>query len=365
LPLPVRGDGATVLGTGAELKSTVCLLKGGQAFVGPHVGDLKNLETYSFFRETVDHMARLFDATPELVAHDLHPEYLSTRWAQEQGYWPAIAVQHHHAHLAACLAENDIEEPVVGLIMDGTGYGDDGTIWGGEILAGDARGYERIGHFEAMPLPGGDAAIKAPWRTAVAYLQEAFGSAIPELPFLRQHDWKAVAEMAAARFNSPVTSSCGRFFDAVAVMAGGRQIIDYEAQSAIEFMEAAGDSGKNSFPFELVAEGGMLIMPVRSIVCAVAEAVIEGIDLPAISTVFHRTLADMFTQAACWALKATGLRHVVLSGGVFQNRLLLEEVIKKFNRQGISVYTHSKLPAGDGCISVGQAVIGRAFCRGK
>ncbi len=358
-PITLAADGPPVLGVGAELKNTICLLKDQQALVSQHVGDLKNLEAYDFFKKTIDHLVRIFEVEPELAVHDLHPVYLSTRWAEEQNKLPVLAVQHHHAHLAACLAENGAEGPAIGLILDGTGYGTDGTIWGGEVLVGDLLRFERYGHFEPMPLPGGDAAVEAPWRTAVAYLHEAYDGELPDLPFLAMHDIGPIVEMAAKRFNSPLTSSCGRLFDAVAALSGGRQTIRYEAQAAIEFMQACQDLDNKPFPFEIENGKNGLILSVRAIIRAAAEAVRGGASFAEISARFHRTLIDLFLKVALRASRETGIKTVALSGGVFQNRLLFEGVLPVLKENGMEVLTHAELPTNDGCMSFGQAVIGR------
>jgi len=358
-PIALAAEGPPVLGVGAELKNTICLLKGRQALVSQHVGDLKNLEAYEFFKKTITHLARIFEVEPELVARDLHPAYLSTGWAAEQNKLPVLAVQHHHAHLAACLAENGAVGPAIGLILDGTGYGSDGTIWGGEVLIGDLLRFERYGHFEPMPLPGGDAAVEAPWRTAVAYLHEAYDGELPDLPFLAKHDIGPIVEMAAKRFNSPLTSSCGRLFDAVAALSGGRQTIRYEAQAAIEFMQACQDLGNKPFPFEIENGKNGLILSVRAIIRAVAESVRKGESFATISARFHRTLIDLFLNVMLRVSKETGIKTVALSGGVFQNRLLFEGLLPVLKENGMEVLTHAELPTNDGCMSFGQAVIGR------
>ena len=209
-PVFVDSQGSPVLAVGGELKNTLCLLKDNQAFLSQHIGDLENLEAYNFFQMTIEHLERIFEIEPELIVYDLHPRYLSTQWATNQKQVPILGVQHHFAHLAACMAENRLESPVIGIIMDGTGYGKDDTIWGGEILIGDYDEFRRYAHFEPMPLPGGDTAIKSPWKTAVGYLYITFGDEIPDLSFLQEHDIGPVIEIVEKRVNSPITSSCGR-----------------------------------------------------------------------------------------------------------------------------------------------------------
>ena len=358
-PIGLAETGDMVLGVGAELKNTVCLLKDNQAFCSQHIGDLKNLEAYRVFQQTISQLGAIFEINPALVVHDLHPQYLSSRWAEEQNI-PTLAVQHHHAHLAACLAENRQDGPAIGIILDGTGYGPDQTIWGGEVLLGDAHGYQRFAALESLPLPGGDAAVQAPWRTALSYLYAAYGAELPDLPFLEDHECGVILAMVEKGVNSPLTSSCGRLFDAVAAMSGGRQTIQYEAQAAIELMQAAGGRlGEEVFPCEVYAEDAMLKISVRSLIRAVTQAVQAGMARGEISRRFHAGLVAVFTRVAEEARRRENINAVVLSGGVFQNRLLLEGLVASLGRAGFLVLGHQELPCNDGCISLGQAVIGR------
>ncbi len=358
-PIALADAGGMVLGVGAELKNTVCLLKEKQAFCSQHIGDLKNLEAYRVFQQSLGQLAALFEISPTLIVHDLHPQYLSSRWAKEQEV-VTLGVQHHHAHLAACLAENRHEGPAIGIIFDGTGYGVDQTIWGGEVLLGDARGYQRFAALEALPLPGGDAAVQAPWRTALSYLHAAYGDNLPDLPFMAPHEYGPILTMVDKGVNSPLTSSCGRLFDAVAAMSGGRQTIQYEAQAAIELMQTAGGRlGEEGFPCEVYEENDMLKISVRSLIRAVANAVQAGMTQGEISRRFHAGLVAVFTRVAEEARSRESIKTVVLSGGVFQNRLLLEGMITSLVRAGFQVLAHKGLPCNDACISLGQAVIGR------
>jgi len=360
-PIHLAADGPAVLGVGGELKNTICYAKGDQAWVSQHLGDLKSLEAFSFFRETVAHLGRIYEVTPELVAHDLHPAYLTTQWAGEQAGVPQLAVQHHHAHLAACLAENHYDGPAIGVILDGTGFGTDSTIWGGEVLIGDCGSFRRFAHLAPMPLPGGDAAVAAPWRTGLGYLYAAYDGAVPELPFLHGHDADAIVAMLQRQVNCPPTTSCGRLFDAVAAIAGGRPVIRYEAQAAIEFMQAADPLAGPAFPFELVAEHDTLMVAVGPLIRAVAEAVAQGATLAEISQRFHWTMVELWCEVVQRAAAATGLRAVALSGGVFQNQLLLAGLIERLQAAGFTVLAHCELPTNDGCIAFGQGMVGRAY----
>ncbi len=358
-PIFVKSQGPTVLAVGGELKNTVCVLKGDQAFLSQHIGDLTNLRAYDAFQRSANQLQQLFQATPEVIAHDLHPQYLSTQWAREQPL-PRVAVQHHHAHLAACMGENCLEGPVIGLILDGTGYGTDGTIWGGEILVGDYAHFERAGHLEPMPLPGGDAAIKAPWRTAVAYLY-ATGLDPAAFATLAERDWHPVTHMVKQRINTPLTSSCGRLFDAVAALCGGKGEIHYEAQAAVEWMQMAlrsrtkADLGVTWNP----PDQGTLLIPVREIIASVGEFFSAGIPAPEIARRFHRTLANLLAQAVATVAERTSLKRVVSSGGVFQNYLLAGMLEQELKRRGLRVFTHTRVPANDGGLALGQALIGR------
>ncbi|MFO7608584.1 MAG: hydrogenase maturation protein HypF, partial [Candidatus Krumholzibacteriia bacterium] len=349
-----------------------------RGFLSPHIGDLETFEAVEFFGETIATLQQVLECEPRLIAHDLHPGYASTAWARQQAAAgrETLAVQHHHAHLVAVQAEHGLAGPTVGLIMDGTGYGLDGTIWGGELLVGGPGGFTRAGHFEPVPLPGGDAAVRAPWRQAVAYLRHAYGpdffTAHPEeFAFQSDRPVAPVLEMLDKGVNSPLTSSCGRLFDAVAALVGPWTEAAYEAQAAIELMaltDHAAVAGARPFAAVLAElieveppSGGtgeaMLSLPVSPIVRAVRDARRAGVEPAAISAMFHRTLIDLLGSAAAWAAGRYGLQDVVLGGGVFQNELLLVGVEQALADAGLRVWRPVQLPAGDGAIALGQAVI--------
>ncbi|MBL7024053.1 MAG: carbamoyltransferase HypF [Candidatus Marinimicrobia bacterium] len=360
-PIFMKKKGPSILAVGGELKNVVGLSKDEKVFLSQHIGDLENLEAFEFFKMTIEHIQRIFEIQPELIVHDLHPEYLSTKWAKDQSL-PLLGVQHHHAHLAACMAENDLEEPVIGIIMDGTGYGMDGTLWGGEFLVGDASGFERKAHFEPMPLPGGEAAIRSPWRIGLSYLHQVFGADLPDIPALMDRDIQPIIQMLNANINSPMTSSCGRLFDAVAALSGGRQEIRYEAQAAIEFMQAAGNrlgSDYSEFDFQL-SEGGQTIS-ITNVMHDLVQKIQAGKDLEAISQWFHYSLVKTFTSISVELSRETGIKQLVLSGGVFQNTLLFEGLQTELNKVGFDVFTHSQVPTNDGGIALGQVIIGQKF----
>jgi hydrogenase maturation protein HypF len=355
-----------ILACGAELKNTFCVARGTRAWVGHHVGDLENYETLESFVDGVEHFERLFAVTPEVVAHDLHPEYLSTKYALERDGVRLVGVQHHHAHLAAALAEHG-EQDAVGAIFDGTGYGTDGTIWGGELLYGGLDGFERVGRLFPVRLPGGAQAIRQPWRMACAWLVAAGdgngdGAEPPPIPRSMGDDvdevaWRQVAELTRAGVASPVTTSMGRLFDAVSALCGLRQRVNFEGQAAVE-LEAACDPGeRGSYPIGLESEGPTLIIDPRETIRAVAADVEAGAGAGAVASRFHTTMAAVTVEACSRAARARGTDRVVLSGGVFQNRRLIERVSAGLQTAGLRVLVPERLPVNDGGISYGQAAI--------
>ncbi len=369
LPVLVHGpgaDGPPVLAAGAELKNAVGLLKEDRCFLSPHVGDLENLPTHDFFTETVRTLGTLLECEPEVLACDRHPGYLSSRWARETAAargLPLIEVQHHHAHMVATMAEHGLDDPALGVILDGTGYGDDGTIWGGEVLAGDAAAYERAAHLELLPLPGGDAAVREPWRTAIGALHTAFDGAPPALPFQADHPADAVLEMIARDLNCPRTSSCGRLFDAVAALTGRWGVVGYEAQAAVEFTALTTvEEARAAVPWPV--EPGDAAIPTLHLVRAVAEAVAGGVPASAISARFHRSLADLIVDAAAAAARTRGLDRAVLGGGSFQNEILLALVTEGLTAAGLTVHRPVALSPNDGGLALGQAVVARTILQG-
>jgi hydrogenase maturation protein HypF len=356
VPLPWAAP-RPVLACGAELKNTFCLAKEHRAFVSQHIGDLENYETLRSFVEGIEHFCRLFDIRPELVAHDLHPEYLSTKYAMDLEGVELVGVQHHHAHIASCLADNGEPGPVIGVAFDGLGYGTDATMWGGEFLLADLVAFERIGHLEPVPMPGGTAAIKQPWRMAAAYLDRAFDEP-PALAVVRRNQdrWHDVLAIARSGVNSPLTSSAGRLFDAVAALLGLRDSINYEGQAAIELEQYADPAERGSYP-AAIQDG---IVAGADLVRAAAEDLLAGTDPALIAARFHNGVVDAIVRN-CVALRdSTGITTVALSGGVFQNLLLLIRAGQRLRDAGFRVLTHSRVPTNDGGISLGQvAVAGR------
>ncbi len=355
-----------VLACGAELKNTFCLGRGRHAFLSQHIGDLENYETLRSFTEGIEHFQRLFDVTPELVAHDLHPEYLSTKYALDLTGADLIGVQHHHAHIASCLADNDADGPVIGVAFDGTGFGPDGTVWGGEFLLADLATAERGGCFAGLPMPGGAAAIRQPWRMAAVYLDAAFPGALPDglaVAARNAASWADVLAMARRGVNSPLTSSAGRLFDAVAALLGVRDTINYEGQAAVELEQlAAVDAAQPGYPVAITC-GRPFTVAGADLVRAAAGDLLAGLPPDVISARFHRGMADLIVAACLLLRESSGLGTVALSGGVFQNLLLLGMVTPRLEAAGFRVLTHSRVPPNDGGISLGQAVVAAARTR--
>ena len=369
VPLPPPGTPQPLLACGAELKSTFCLAKGDRAWVSHHIGDLENYETLRSFTDGIEHFRELFAVEPEVVAHDLHPEYLSTKYALDRHRARLIGVQHHHAHLAACLAEHGAAGPAVGAIFDGTGYGTDGTVWGGELLLGDAASFRRLGMLAPVAMPGGARAIRQPWRMACAWLCSAFaGSAAPAIPrtlscSVDPGAWKAVCGLAATGLASPATTSMGRLFDAVAAIAGVRATVNYEGQAAIE-LEAACDPGEHGrYEISLAAGDAGLVIDPRPAIRQVVDDVRAGVSRGVIAARFHNAVARVTVDACARLADAHGCELVALSGGVFQNRRLLEAVSSAASALGLRVLVPERLPINDGGIAYGQAVVAAARLR--
>ncbi|HTQ57425.1 MAG TPA: carbamoyltransferase HypF [Bryobacteraceae bacterium] len=349
---------AEVLACGGELKNTFCLSKGRYAVLSQHIGDMENYETLVFFEETLANLKKLFRVEPRAVAHDLHPLYLSTQYAQRVPDLPKIGVQHHHAHVASCMAENGLRGKVIGVALDGTGYGADGKIWGGEFLIADYAGFERRMHFRYVPLAGGDAAVRQTWRPALAYLADTFGTTA-EFPGLAP--WREVAEshlravrgMIAHRVNTVDTSSCGRLFDAVASLVGLRQQINFEGQAAIELEMIAAAGVTDAYPFACDGE----TLDFRPAIARIVAEVRGGTPSAVIAARFHNTAADAVVDACRRLRAAEKLNRVCLSGGTFQNMKLLARTLAGLRRLDFEVYLHAQVPPNDGGIALGQAVI--------
>jgi hydrogenase maturation protein HypF len=348
-----------VLACGGELKNTFCLTKGSYAILSQHIGDLENYETLEFFDETLANLKKLFRVEPRMVAHDLHPLYISTRYAASLPL-PQIGVQHHHAHIASCMAENHLRDRVIGVAFDGTGYGTDGKIWGGEFLSADLRGFERLAHFLYVPLPGGDAAVRQPWRSALTWLTESFGAQLPDsLPLFHQvspRDLKVVRRMIEQAFNTVQTSSCGRLFDAVASLIGLRQEVTFEGQAAIELEAIAQTGVEKSYSFEISSSAPALI-DMRPAIREIVGDLERGEAKSVISSRFHNTIANVIAEICRRIRQSERLERICLSGGTFQNMYLLERTVALLRKMDFKVFLHSLVPPNDGGIALGQAVI--------
>jgi hydrogenase maturation protein HypF len=360
-PIKLTWKGLPTLAVGAELKNVFSLSRENYAFLSHHIGDMENYETLCSFEDGISHFERLFHIDPEAIAYDLHPNYLATRYAIERASRegvPAVGVQHHHAHIASCLAEHGFtgEVQVIGIAFDGTGYGDDGAIWGGEVLIADYLSYERLFHLGYVPLAGGDKAIREPWRVALAWAQQA-GLEWSELPglkgFIDAEKAEIVTRQIELGINAPLTSSMGRLFDAVASLSGVRAVVNYEAQAAIELEGLADKHEQGTYPFE-ITEG---VIDPSPLIRAVFEDVIAKVDRSIISAKFHNSIAGIVVEVCRLVRESRDLHQVLLSGGVWQNMLLLHKVVPLLREAGYDVYLHQKVPANDGCIALGQLAV--------
>jgi len=369
VPRPVRlrrewdGD---ILAVGAQLKNTICFVKGREAFVSQHIGDLEGAATYESFQRTIEKLGALIDARPRAIACDLHPAMLSTRFAESWEGAVLVRVQHHHAHIAAVMGEHDLDGPVVGLAADGVGYGDDGGVWGCEVLAAWRHKYERLAHLEPVPMPGGDAASREPWRMAVSWLAHAFGTdeglALSRrlIGAIDPRRLEAVAAMAAKKVNSPPTTSLGRLFDAVSALAGVCLENTYEAQAAIELESSVDPSETDGYPVE-IAGASPRVLSVAPVVRAVVEDLLAGVGAPKVAARFHRFAVAALAELARAAAEAIGTETVALAGGVFQNDILLGGLLRELRKRSLRAYFNRLLPPNDGSIAFGQAVAADAL----
>jgi hydrogenase maturation protein HypF len=353
-----------LLACGGELKNTFCLTKDRYAIVSQHIGDVDNYETLVFFEETLANLKNLFRVQPKAVAYDLHPHYLTTRFADNLGL-PKVGVQHHHAHIVSCMAENGMNGKVIGVAMDGTGYGTDGQIWGGEFLIADAGRFERRAHLRYVPLPGGDTAVREPWRSALSWLRESLGAELPtDLPFFGQipeRNVTLISRMMDRGVNTVRTSSCGRLFDAVAAMIGLRQEVSFEGQAAIELEMATrpGVDDRYSFEIDSGEPAQVDLRPtIREIVRDVRRLDMRTREAKAIvSTRFHNTMVAAIAEVCRRIRHSERLNRVCLSGGTFQNKYLAERAAALLRKLNFEVLLHSRVPPNDGGIALGQAVI--------
>ena len=360
LPFPVK----PILACGAELKNTFCLTRDGYAFVSQHIGDLENLETLSHFQRTVELYQKLFRIKPETVAYDLHPEYLSTKYALGLP-GEKIGVQHHFAHFASCLAENGESGPAIGLSFDGLGYGADGCLWGGEFLVGDYKSFIRKAHFEYLPMPGGATAIRHPWRMALSYVYTLLGKErlMRHLPLFTamsqpgEEKLRVLLQQIDRRVNSPLTSSCGRLFDGVSALLGLCPSVSYEGQAAVELEMIAALEEEDAYEFFTEVEDGKRVIRLGPMIEGILQDLERGIRPPRISGKFHNTLVRIGVDICQKIGDEEALEKVALSGGVFQNRLLSGRMKAALEKSGFKVLVHRQVPCNDGGLSLGQAVI--------
>jgi len=361
-----------VLALGPHLKATICILKKNNAFLSPHIGDMETPQARDFFHENIALMERITECRPELIACDLHPGYYSSMVARDLGRKEMIAVQHHHAHIVSCMAENGLSGEVIGLAMDGSGYGTDGHIWGGEFLVADERNSRRAGHLREYRLPGAEKAVREPWRTAISLLRCACGEQWPGIAERLQlvpdnRPENLLERMMAAGINSPWTSSLGRIFDGVAAVLGLRSRVSFEGQAAMELEALAAKSTEwkdPAFPYAIEETGDVIILDLFAAVGEIARQRLGGAGAAGLAFAFHETLQRAFTDMAGVIRRRTGLNRVVLSGGCFQNRILLEGTIRYLTNAGFEVFRHRQVPANDGGIALGQAVCAGARVKG-
>jgi hydrogenase maturation protein HypF len=369
-PFPVKlpFDVPQILAAGSELKNTFCITNKNYAFLSHHIGDMENYETLKSYEQGVEHFERLFRVKPEALAYDLHPNYLATRYAlqrAERENIPTIGVQHHHAHIAACMAEHGLDgsRPVIGVSFDGTGYGEDGAIWGGEFLIADYKSYQRMFHLEYFPLPGGDASIKKPARTALALLWSLgieWDERLESVKEFSETERTLLRTQLEKKIITPLTSSMGRLFDAVAALAGVRQKVNYEGQAAIEFESLADSAEEESYSLALNQDE----VQVRGVVQSLIKDVMAGVPTSKISVRFHNGLAEGVRMVVRKTSQDSGIREVALSGGVWQNITLLRRTLSLLHADGFEVYIHREVPTNDGGLALGQAVIAAGRLRG-
>ncbi len=371
-PVLLKKNIPEILACGGDLKSVICLTKNNMAFLSRHIGNIENPETFRLYTETIKHMQDLFNIKPEIIAHDLHPDYLSSKFAKkyasENPDILRVPVQHHHAHIAACMAENMIDGPVIGIALDGTGYGTDGCIWGGEVLIVEADHFQRAAHLAYIPMPGAAAAVREPWRMGIGYLYHTFGNDFLDLdiPFLQKIDKKRIktlVQMISAKINSPLTSSMGRLFDAVAAITGIRNNITYTGQAAMELESLSGNRSKKLYKY-VWDNNEPISIDVRPVIRGIVLDLEKWIDPSIIGCKFHNTLIKMLADICSTIKKRTGLNRVALSGGVFLNEILSAGLTNTLRNNGFKVFTHCLTPTNDGGLALGQAVVS-AFVRSK
>jgi len=363
LPLPIEAP-VPLVAVGPHLKNTFTVVAGRQAYVSQHIGDLENVETLEHFRASFQALRRLFRIEPHVAARDLHPDYLSTHVAEELGLSRVISVQHHHAHIAAVIAEHGVTEPVVGVAFDGTGYGDDGNVWGAEVLVADLASYRRVGHLDYAPLPGGDLAARMPWRVALGYVElEPAAEAAFRRAFVGvdRRELRLAGRQLSRAINSPLASSMGRLFDAAAAVLGVRRVCHYEGQAAMELESLAGTRNAPALPFPILGAAGEWVLDPIPLLAALGERCAAGIDLNALAAEFHESVAAGTAVLVGRAAELAGTRRVALGGGCFQNARLATSLRVRLEWQGLEVLIPRQLSPNDGAVSYGQAAIAAAI----
>jgi len=360
----------SVLACGPEQKNTFALAKNNSIYLSHHIGDMENFEALSSFEEGINHYKRIFEIEPEIMAYDLHPEYLSTKYAlncpneNTNGHKVVkIGVQHHHAHAVSCMLDNQITQPVMAVVLDGTGFGSDATVWGGELLLAEIKQFKRLGYFKTVRLPGGTAAIKNPWQMGISYLYEVFGNQLPDIPFIKklnQGQLSTILKLMDSEINSPLTSSCGRLFDGVAAIADLRNRVNYEGQAAIEFEQMIADSTDDAYKFIINKDHEDYILNWEMMIRQMVDDLRSDVPISVIAAKFHNGLARGLADWVEIASISTGIKEVVLTGGVFMNVYLLTRLKMMLEKKDFNVYTHHNVPCNDGGIALGQAVIASA-----
>lgn len=367
--IPIPRQSEPILALGGEMKNTFCITRSGEAFLSQHWGDLNHFGNYLNFQHGIKRFQKMLNVEPRILVHDMHPNYQTTRWARQQKGVERLAVQHHHAHLAAAMADNALEGEVLGLICDGTGWGSDGAVWGGEIMRGDYAGFTRLAHLQYMPLPGGDLTARKPYRMGLVYLYSALGDSGLDtidnlLPDLNREEKNLILRKLKNDSNQLMTSSCGRLFDAVSAVLGVRSINKYEGQAAMELESCVDIHEKGHYGYSLHKEQDLWLMDILPMWGELLTDLRHKKPVGSMAQKFHLTLVEMFSAMLLKLRDETGLNQVVLSGGVFHNQVLLVRLTRLLTEQGFSVYNHHQVPAGDGGISLGQAIIASEVYKG-
>jgi hydrogenase maturation protein HypF len=372
-PIALHDEGPEVLGVGADLKNTFTLTKGSFAIPSQHIGDMENYETVKFFEECLVNLKAVYRVEPVAIAHDLHPGYLSTQWAIDPGSEARgrggdsikkIGIQHHYAHIGSVMAEHGLKTKVIGVAFDGTGYGTDGNLWGGEFLISDIDGFERVARFKYVPLPGGESAIREPWKTAVSYIIEAKGkdaeATLEDLGFIKKYGIKAIEQVmvvAQAMDLSPLSSGAGRLFDAISALIGLCDRNTFEGEAAMALESLTQDGIDSEYVVELRQENSYTVLDFSATIGGIVRDMGRNISNEEISTKFHNTLASIIRTMVRRLKEAYNVSDVALSGGTFQNLYLLNRTLSLLTQDGMNVYRNEKVPCNDACISLGQAYL--------